>query len=85
MVKAYSALTIAVFCLNIVASGFLLYLTFNNSLCVKIDGEKHCLNKAEYYGSQTGSKVGTCIAVAIDFLIQLCEYSPHIFPPLASS
>lgn len=71
MVKAYSFMTIIIFILGTVATGFSLYATFSNKpLCVTIDGVKSCATS----NLSTGQKIGYTAFAVVQWLIDLCEY-----------
>ncbi|RPD65501.1 hypothetical protein L226DRAFT_530917 [Lentinus tigrinus ALCF2SS1-7] len=68
MVKAYSYMTILIFVLGSVATGFVLYLTWSErSFCTTIDGTKTCIQS----NLNTGSKIGFTIGSVIQWLIDL--------------
>ena len=71
MVKAYSYMTILIFILGSVATGFSLYLTWSErSFCTTIDGTRTCLESH----LSTGSKIGFTVGAIVQWLIDLCEY-----------
>ena len=70
MVKAYSFMTIIIFILGTVATGFSLYATFSNKpLCVTIDNVKSCATS----NLSTGQKIGYTVFAVVQWLIDLCE------------
>ncbi|KAM5537106.1 hypothetical protein V8D89_009252 [Ganoderma adspersum] len=68
MVKAYSFMTVIIFILGTVATGFSLYATFSNKpLCVTIDGVQSCATS----NLSTGQKIGYTAFAVVQWLIDL--------------
>ena len=80
MVKTYSFLTIIIFILGTVATGFSLYATFSHKpLCVTIDNVQSCVTS----NLTTGQKIGNTVFAVVQWLIDLCECPFLVSPPRA--